>query len=234
MRGTTLRLPSSRGWAGIVCRDSRHYHLKLQNIFCPVIFFPAGDSNRASQDCEIQRIHTLRVISGNRKWQSRTPRPALWVRVCETSIFFFFFYPRWGVSTSHQPVFQCNYSVSVTLNASKDVHMMKTSRAISRPDYSGRVSVIKAWLSDAMGHLGIVDVLYAQVGDKWNSASTCSAWHVCTRGERHCHPLCFCRMLFLVDCTHRWEITKHPYFVTVLKQIFQVSVLNRISFLATF
>lgn len=148
--------------------------------------------------------------------------------------FLFFFYPRWGVSTSHQPVFQCNYSVSVTLNASKDVHMMKTSRAISRPDYSGRVSVIKAWLSDAMGHLGIVDVLYAQVGDKWNSASTCSAWHVCTRGERHCHPLCFCRMLFLVDCTHRWEITKHPYFVTVLKQIFQVSVLNRISFLATF
>lgn len=39
MRGTTLRLPSSRGWAGIVCRDSRHYHLKRQNIFCPVIFF---------------------------------------------------------------------------------------------------------------------------------------------------------------------------------------------------
>lgn len=216
MRGTTLRLPSSRGWAGIVCRDSRHYHLKLQNIFCPVIFFPAGDSNRASQDCEIQRIHTLRVISGNCKWQCSLARLA---PHCESEsarlpFFFFFFYPRWGVSTSHQPVFQCNYSVSVTLNASKDVHMMKTSWAISRPDYSGRVSVIKVWLSDAMGHLGIVDVLYAQVGDKWNSASTCSAWHVCTRGERHCHPLCFCRMLFLVDWT--WEITKYAYFVTVL------------------
>lgn len=125
---------------------------------------------------------TLCVISGNCKWQFSLARlaHALWVSVCVTSNLFFFFYPRWGVSTSHQPVFQCNYSVSVSLNASKDVHVMKTSWAISHPDYSGRVSVIKVWMSDAMGHLWIGDVLYAQVGDKWNSASAYSAWLVCT------------------------------------------------------
>lgn len=186
--------------------------------FCQVIFFPAGDSSRASRDCEIQQIHTLRVISGNCKWQCSLA-PCQWVSVCETSIFFFFFNPSWGVSISHQPVFQCNYSVFVTLDASKDVDVMKTSWAISCPDYSGCVSVIKAWLSDARGHLGIVDVLYAQVGDKWNSAWTCSAWHVCTRRKQDRHSLCFCWMLFLLDCTEMWGITKCKHFVTVFKQI---------------
>lgn len=219
MPGTTLRLPSSQGWVSIVSCGQRHYHLKPSRIsflwawspysnFCWVIFFPAVASNRASQDCQIQGITTLCVISGNCKWQcsllSLAPCISESVSARLPFIFFPFLNPRWGVSISHQPVFQRNYSVFVTLDASKVVRVMKTSWAISRPDYSGCLSVIKAWLSDAMGHLGIVDVLYAQVGDEWNLASTCSAWHVCTRSKRDCHSTLL--LLNVVFSGLYWEV----------------------------
>lgn len=104
MAGTTPQLPSSRGWASIVCRDRRHYHLEPCRIsilpslchrwaFVESFSFPQGLQTvpvKTVKYTESTHYVSFQAIANDSV--ALTPcSMCQWVSVCETSIFFLFF-----------------------------------------------------------------------------------------------------------------------------------------------
>lgn len=104
------RIPFDLLWPSLF----QHFHLSFCSFYTWCTTLYSSDAFGLNS-LELNQINRFPSVSGN-KPMGFMSHSEVWVNVCDTSEVF---YLRRGVSSAHQPVLHCNYSVSISARLQK-------------------------------------------------------------------------------------------------------------------